>query len=64
MRTWLKDSNTRAYRSKTLLALKDTEEDGIKLLIKELALLDELVKVHLKNYQVWYDTSTSLMRIV
>ena len=44
----------RAYRSKTLLALKDTEEDGQKLLIKELAILDELVKVHLKNYQVWY----------
>lgn len=42
-----------AYRSKTLLALKETEDDGDQLLVKELSLLDELVKVHLKNYQVW-----------
>lgn len=43
----------RAYRSKTLLALKEAEPEGEQLLIQELSLLDELVKVHLKNYQVW-----------
>lgn len=45
----------RAYRSKTLLSLRDSEPNGKgrQLLIDELALLDALVKVHLKNYQVW-----------
>lgn len=44
----------RAYRGKTLLALKESEPDGGDILVKELSLLDALVKVHLKNYQVWY----------
>lgn len=43
----------RAYRGKTLLALRDSEPDGSDILVKELSLLDALVKVHLKNYQVW-----------
>lgn len=43
----------RAYRGKTLLALRDSEPDGADTLVKELSLLDALVKVHLKNYQVW-----------
>lgn len=43
----------RAYRGKTLLALKDSEPNGRDILVQELGLLDALVKVHLKNYQVW-----------
>jgi hypothetical protein len=38
----------RAYRSVTLRAIRKPEE-----LVQELELLDELVKAHLKSYQVW-----------
>lgn len=44
---------SRAYRGKTLLALKDSEANGRDILVQELGLLDALVKLHLKNYQVW-----------
>jgi protein farnesyltransferase/geranylgeranyltransferase type-1 subunit alpha len=38
----------RAYRSETLRTMRKPEE-----LVQELELLDELVKAHLKSYQVW-----------
>lgn len=40
-----------AYRAEILMKLRETEGD--KVLETELDLLDELVKFHLKSYQVW-----------
>lgn len=45
----------RKYRADTLLALQSSMTD-------ELDLLDQLVKFHLKSYQVWFVVSRGRVR--